>query len=751
MASWSPLGTKLPVIVRYGYEVVYNTERLTSVFNFGFGDLSISDERLGANVLAQYQQVELHNSQVPAGQGDRTTLTGYTSANWPGDIYPGNVQTIDGGALVQNDQVPNSGWVERQGSQAGRYIQIDIAGRLFKQGGGGIKNLSCTLEVQYQTPGESVWTPFPFSPITLTSGTTRVVRETFSAYLSTPAIKFRVRRVTPDSTDASEVSELEFTRVKIFRDSDALYPAQRRQGLMIRATGQLNGRVDRYSALARIKCWVWTSPAPWNGSLPGSGAWQWRETTNPAWLFIYFARGGFLNPTAKPAHLGLAGWLDEPNPGNGDRLFGAGLTNNRIDYGTLVAWGQWCDQAKLECRMLASAQRPAGSVLDDIAAAGRARKTWAPGKLSVWWEAAGQPWLAAFGASNIVAGTFRVAYNSGDTADEFGVTYTQSDNDYEPDTVYATVPGVTLPVNQQISQAVYAMPKAQAQRLVNLHAAGVHYHRRTITFNSTMMGLTVACGDIIQLAHDLTRWAYSGRLTGLAVNLGKVTAVQLSAEVESQDSNGFWLMVTPPGGEPMSVRCAPPAQRTRQLQVIGQWPASKAPGWLDASTPNPAATVDWDDTIPEDWTYLGGPQSTPGRRVRIIGIEPASARRVRITARDEYEAYYPLEWGLGNVPDPASGQQLIARAFNLSATPTDGGALRLAWELDGAHGADVRVSVNGGPAQQIPVAGHITVLGRELLLPPYKPGTRLSITLLPIAVGTPAGIEGDSLTLEVQP
>ncbi|MDR2155894.1 MAG: phage tail protein [Burkholderiaceae bacterium] len=748
MATWSPLNTPLPVIVRYGYEIIYQTERLTSIFNFGCGDLSVTEPRIGPNALDQYQQVELHDSHVPTGQADRTLLTGYTGENRPGDTYPGSVQTIDGGALEQNAETLNQGWIERQGSQAGHYIQIDIAGRLLKQDGGGFKNLSCKFEAEYQTPGAAIWKPLPFSPMTITNGSTRVVRETFAANLSEPAIKFRVRRTTPDSTDASDVSEMEFTRVKIFRDTDALYPAQRRQGLMIRATGQLNGRVDRYSALVKHKCWVWASASPWDGTPPGAGgAWQWTETVNPAWLFIYFARGGFLNATAAPAHLGQAGWLDHPDPSNGARIFGAGLVNNRIDYGTIIAWGQWCEQASLECRMAVAAQRTAGSVLDDIAAAGRARKTWAPGKLSVWWEAAGQPWLAAFGASNIVAGSFKVAYASDDTVDEYGVTYTRSDADYEPDTVYATVPGVTLPVNQQINQAVYSMPQAQAQRLVNLQAAGRHYHRRTMTWESTLMGLTVACGDIIQLAHDLTRWAYSGRLMALTVAGSKVAAVELSAEVEQPGGGDFWLMVTPPGGDPFSLRCVAPAERTRVLEVIDAWGLDQAPSWLNANAPNSAS--DYPDTIPEDWTWLGGPQATPGKRVRIIGIEPASNRRVRITARDEYEAYYPLEWGLGNVPDPESGQNLIARAYNLAALPADGDALRLVWELDGAHGADVRVSVSGGPSEQIPIAGHITVLGRELLLPAYPPGTKLLISLLPVAAGTPAGIQGDSLTLEV--
>lgn len=749
--SWSALGTPLPVIVRYGYTVVYNTERLTSVFNFGFGDLSISDQRIGANAVDQYNALEIHDSVVPPGQADRTVLEGYTSDGWSGNGYPGNVQTVDGGALEQRDTIENEGWIERQGSQPGRYIQMDITGRLLRNAGGGIENLSCVVAAEYQLPGTSDWLAMSWSPATLTNGSTRVLRKTFAVMLDQPAAKFRVRRVTPESTDANDVSEIEWTRLKIFRDGDALYPAQRRQGMMVRATGQLNGRIDRYSALVRHKCWVWTSAAPWDGSMPavGAGAWQWKETVNPAWLFLYFSRGGFLNATATPAHLGAAGWLDEPAPGNGARLFGAGLPNHRIDYGTLVAWGQFCDTAGLSCRLVLSGARSAGTVLDDIAAAGRARKTWAPGKLSVWWEAAGQPWVAAFGASNIIAGTFKIAYITDDTVDEFGISYSRSDGDYEADTVYATVPGVTLPVNQQVNQATYSMPQAQAQRLVNLLAASKHFHRRTISWESSIMGLTVATGDIIQLAHDLTRWAFSGRLVGLGLDAGNVAWVDLSAEVELPDGNDLWLMVTPPGGDPFSVRCARPDGRARRLQLVGAWPASAAPGWLDAGTPNAQAAPEWEDTLPEDWTFLAGPQQTPGKRVRIVGMEPSSARRVRVTVRDEYEAYYPLEWGLGTVPEVASGERLVARAYNLAAEPLPDGGTRLAWGLEAAHGADVRVSVNGGPGQQVPVAGHITVLGRELVLPPYPAGTRLAISLLPVAAGTPVGVEGDQMEISL--
>lgn len=188
---------------------------------------------------------------------------------------------------------------------------------------------------------------------------------------------------------------------------------------------------------------------------------------------------------------------------------------------------------------------------------------------------------------------------------------------------------------------------------------------------------------------------------------------------------------------------------TRRLTLVGNWPASAAPGWLDAGTPNPQASADWKDTAPEDWTFLGGPQQTFGKRVRIISMEPSNSRRVRMTVSDEYEQYYPLERGLCVMPEVASGERRVARAFNLSAARLPDGGTRLAWELEAAHGADFRVSANGGPSQQVPVSGHITVLGSELLLPPYPAGTRLFVSLLPVTAGSPVGVDGDMLEIEL--
>lgn len=750
--NWRPMAETLPVIVRYGYTAYDNTERLTSIFNWGLGDLEVSDLRIGSTPIEQFNQWARHDSVTPAGQGDRTTLTGYTSPGWVGNAYPGNVQVVDAGKLEQRAGVPNDGWVERQGSEGCRYIQIDIAGRLFKQAGGGIEALGCTMEAEYMAVGSSSWMAMPFSPFEVVNGSTTPVRNTYSAMLEVDVLKVRVRRTTAEPSDAAEVSELECPRIKFFRNTDALYPAQRRTGLMIKASGQLNGRIDRLSGLVRARMWRWASTAPWtDGLYPGDGAgpWSWGTTTNPAWLFLYYARGGFLNTSAAPGYLGQQGWLDQPDPGNSARLFGAGLTNDRIDYAAIVNWAHYCDAAGLQCHLVIDGQRSAGDVLDDIAAAGRASKTWATGKLSVWWEAAGQPVVAAFGMSNIVAGSFSVAYDTDTTVDEYALEFTRSDADYEPDTVYAAVPGVAQVVSQRTERAVYSMSRDQAQRTVNLLAASRYYHRRKIVWESHLEALAVQRGDIVHLAHDLTQWAFSGRLLELVATADQITQVRLSCQVENPGGGTFYLWVRQPGGTYMSIACVSPAQRTDTLQVSGAWAVADAPGVL---TPNGAVqnlASQWPDTIPEDWMMLAGPTATPGKRARIVGMEPINQRRVRITARDEDEAYYPLENGLGSVPELASGERLVARVFNLAMHPMDAGGWRLNWELENAHGAEVMLGVNGNPAAQVPIQGHMTVAGTELLLPAYAAGTQLAIQVLPVAAGTPVAVQGDSLTVTV--
>jgi len=753
--TWDLPGTYRDIVIGYGYYETFNSERLCSIFNVGFGDLEVTNLRIGSSMIDQYTAWSRHDSFVPDGQYDRTRLTGYTTDGWAGDDFPTNVQIAEGGKLEQHEGVDNGGWIERRSSGAAcTYVQFDIAGRLFRSAGGGIETLICDFEAQFRKVGDADWTAFPF-PISISSGSSTPVRQTFRHYLPEPAhYDVRVRRTTPDPTEANDISELELSRVKFFRIDTAQYPAQRRLALLIRASGQLNGRLDRLSVFVRAKHWIWDSAAPWMpGVFPNDDAapWTWGHTTNPAWLFLYYARGGFLNSTAPPGYLGGGqGWLDRPDSTNGPRLFGAGLSNNRIDYAAIVAWGHFCQANNLECRMVITEQMSTGEILDIIAGAGRASKTWATGKLGVVWEAPGQPTVGSFGMGNIIAGSFQISYDTDESIDEFVLGFTNSDTDYSADTVYATVPGVPQPVNQKSSNAQYAMPATQAQRQVNLAAASKYFHRRRIVWQSGWEATLVQRGDVVALAHDLTQWAYSGRLVALTADEGLIRRVTLSCAVENPTGSArFYIWVRRPNNTWLSVECNPPAGRTHALDVVSEWPVADAPGVLDTTLSSLNMASTFPRSLPEDWTLFAGPIATPGKRVRIMGMEPGERGRVRITARDEYDEYYPMEHGWGAAPAMPPEDGLIARAFNVGLESASAGGYVLAWELENAYGAEVTISANHGPFEQVPISGSITVAGRELLLPPYPAGTELNFHVLPKVAGTAAVIEGASLEVTI--
>jgi sulfur carrier protein ThiS len=647
------------------------TERLTSVFNFGFGALTISDLRLGSTPLAQFNGWQLDASRVVAGDPSRTQLTGYSSEGYSGSAYPTHVQTVDGGKLVQNASVANFGWQVRRGAKpasgaACNWVQIDVAGRLFKSGGGGIEANSVQLAAQYRLAGADTWIDCPFSPMDLTGADSSPVRRTFAFAPGTPGqIEIRVRRVTADETDANRVSEFEFVRVKYFYADACAYPAQTRRGLLITATGQLNGRIDTLSAFVRAKHWRWTSDAPWDGMLPGDGAgnWAWGYTTNPAWLFLYYARGGFLNTTAAPAYLGGAqGWLDGEGAGNGLRLWGAGLANERIDYAAIVAWGQWCAAQRLHCRMVVDQAQTVASVLDQIASAGRASKTWASGKLGVVWDDAAQPVVAVFGMGNILAGSFQVAYDTDQTIDEVVLDYTDSSNDYQAGaSVRALVPGVTTASNPRNDRAPYSMAKVQAQRLVNIEAARRAYQPRHVVWQAGAEGMLVARGDVVAVSHDLTSWAYSGRLIAVSIDSGWVASVTLSrAVLNPDDAEVYYLWVRKPDGAMLSVACAPPEGGSAStLTVTGAWSEEHAPGRTGQGGSGENEASNYPDSIPQDWQFFAGATATPGKRLRIVAVEPGAPREFRITAVDHVPELLTAAEDWDGSEEPATVPDLI--------------------------------------------------------------------------------------------
>lgn len=290
----------------------------------------------------------------------------------------------------------------------------------------------------------------------------------------------RVLKSTADITGSRESNRGAVTQILCYQADAADYSGQQRMALRIKATDQLNGQVSTLSATVSAACPVW-----------GGSSWAVAQTSNPAWWFLWYARGKIVN---------------------GRRLYGCGLPDAQIDIETLKAWGAWCDSKGLAFNFVLDSRESQLDTLNRIARIGRATVTRKTGKLGVIWDAADLPITAMFGPFNIKAGTFEVTYLSDHLPDEIVVQFVDAAHDYAMSQVRVAVPGQTSALNPLQIDLEGCTDAVQAGKEANLLAAQQLWRRRSVVWETDFEGWTASRGDIVQISHDLTVWGYSGRV-----------------------------------------------------------------------------------------------------------------------------------------------------------------------------------------------------------------------------------------------
>ena len=158
----------------------------------------------------------------------------------------------------------------------------------------------------------------------------------------------RLRRVTADTAATNIIDDSFWTALRTIRNT----PSIRRDdvaavALRIRATDQLNGVVDQFSAIAQSICLDWDS---------GTGQWVERPTSNPASLLRFVLT----------------------HPGNQRPL-----NPDRLDLASFEEWHEHCTDEGFECDAVLDFRGTVWERLIDICAAGRASPTLVDGVYGV--------------------------------------------------------------------------------------------------------------------------------------------------------------------------------------------------------------------------------------------------------------------------------------------------------------------------------------------------------------------------------
>ena len=267
------------------------------------------------------------------------------------------------------------------------------------------------------------------------------------------------------------------------------YAGRNRLGMVIRATAQLSGRLDRVSAQVSQHVPVWDAAAEAWTAAP-------QATSNPAWILRWLALGVWIGTEAE-----------------GDRrlIAGAGLDASQIDDDGLKLWGAWCDAEELSCDYVARGET-LQRLFEIIAQCGRATLSWSTGRLGVVWDAADRPATALVTPANIVTGSYRTQWSGERVADEIVGRYIDRDSGWERREVRRIAPGATT---VQVSTSIDlpgVTTREQAQREVNLQAARQVYHRRRHDWEMPIDALPAGRGGVVYVTHSLIDGGQAGRL-----------------------------------------------------------------------------------------------------------------------------------------------------------------------------------------------------------------------------------------------
>lgn len=501
-------------------QIIGNDQYVIAAFLFGHGPLNFTNHRLGDTPIDQFSDIEM---QVNEGDDDDTPLT----------LYPQQV--------VEDQLSVQLLYGEMQTRLTARDVtdvEVDIT---FVQGlvkyddKGKRKSTSCSIEVYYRKLGDTGSRTL-VTILSYTGNKQDIIRRNLRFALPERGIyEITLNRATPNSSDPKTVDRSDWSAIRSFRpESPFNFTASplAKVALRIRASNQLNGVVNNYSAIGSLLCKDWDSDTQ---------TWVVRETNNPASLFRHVLQG----------------------PGNAYPK-----TDAQIDLASLQDWHEFCEAKGLTYNRVHDYNATRLDVLADIAAAGRATPHDDGVKWGVTIDRPQDTYVSAItprNSWNFQGSTPQVVFPDGHR-----VQFIDATNDWQQMERIVPFPGIdadTVQVTEDLPLPGVTDPdqiwKAARRRQYEL------IHRpHTYSVSQDIESLVLARGNLAPLNHDvLDRDHVSARIKAVA---GRT--VTLDTPVTMQAGRSYACVIRGSDGESIRRTVVTVDGETSNLALIGDLP-----------------------------------------------------------------------------------------------------------------------------------------------------------------------------------
>lgn len=503
------------------------------LFDLGYGDIEVSDIRIGDTSISQYDEVKYEITKNPT-------------------IYTNDVSEV-----VVNSAMNNGDVVTRTTASSITRIALDIiapAG-LYGVGTSGKKfQMWVRWKFEYRATGSSGAWITPTAP--LLSSLRRYSSDTFevsgqrenpfSAGIAwdVPSGQYdvRVTRVATSSGGSRNtyISDFTWSTLRSIKPGLPSTTGTNKLAMRIKATDQLNGTLQTLSCVVRqkIKTYnratnTWSSPV---------------FNLNPAWVTY---------------------WLLTECP-----AFGKSVPANRIQLDTFADYADFCDENSMEARGVVDASTTAFELIENVLSCSLGSLGRRDGRYSIVFDSGDT--LPSMVFTPLEIDDFTMARPFTIIPDAIRVQFKNPDADYQQDEVIVLNDGFSYrgvdargnpsslpePVRFETMQLQFAQDAIHAWRIGRYHLAQGKFRPETYSFRSDVAGLGTTRGDVVDVSHDLVEWGIGwGRVSAiytdergkLAVRLDQMvktsTGVRYSANFRNSVGESVIVGIEAPGGE----------------------------------------------------------------------------------------------------------------------------------------------------------------------------------------------------------
>ena len=499
-------------------EISGDDQYLRMLLDLGYGDLDISDIRIGETDIASYEDVEWEISTAPK-------------------LFTQDIFELGVGVPLTNTNDTATRTTQAQSTE----ISLDI---IFNGGLFGIDKKGNTITgstsfaVQYRAVGASTWiSATTATGLTSTGGLTAsgstftissAKRKTLRAGIrwTVPAGQYDVSVTRGETTfNGDKQADSHDAAWSVLRSVNAQLPSTTgtlKLAVRIKATDQLNGVVQNLSVLAAQKVRRWdTTTQAWLAPV---------SSTNPAWIYL---------------------WLMTTCPAVMRRL-----TDDRVDVPGIADWAAECDAKGYAIGFVMDSGRAFGDILRDVLAAGRASFGLRNSLYSATRDIPQTVPVQMFTPANSWGFSYTRAF--ADLPHALRVSFTNPEASYQQDVRLVYADGYTAANATRFEELDLRMvidPDA-AWRLGRYHLSVIYNRPNQYTFQADIEHMVCERGDLVHVAHDITGWGVAwGRVKSvngsrvvldgpLDLDPAKNYAVRVRRNNNTQVENGVTPIIT---------------------------------------------------------------------------------------------------------------------------------------------------------------------------------------------------------------